>query len=43
MELEALATAITKCIFQDYKTNYDSHTEIDKSYFDYMIRGYRDY
>ena len=36
-ESEALATAINGVYFQDYKTAYDSHTEIDKSYFDYII------
>lgn len=32
-ELEALATAIKEVYFQDYKTTYDNHTEIDKSHF----------
>jgi hypothetical protein len=37
-ELEALATAIKEVYFQDYTTAYDdSHTEIDKLHFDYII------
>jgi hypothetical protein len=40
-ELEALATVIKEVYFQDYKSAYndsdDSHTEIDKSYFEYII------
>ena len=37
-ELEALATAIKEVYFQDYTTVYDdSHTEIDKPQFDYII------
>lgn len=37
-ELEALATAVKEVYFQDYKTAYnDSHIEIDKSHFDYII------
>jgi hypothetical protein len=37
-ELEALATAIKEVYFQDYKTAYnDSHTQIDKLHFDYII------
>jgi len=37
-ELEALATAIKEVYFQDYTTVYDdSHTEIDKPQYDYII------
>jgi len=37
-ELEALAIAIKEVYFQDYTTVYDdSHTEIDKPQFDYII------
>ena len=37
-ELEALATAIKEVYFRDYMTVYDdSHTEIDKPQFDYII------
>ena len=37
-ELEALATAIKEVYFQDYTTVYDdSHTEIDKPQYDYLI------
>ena len=37
-ELEALATAIKEVYFQDYKTAYDdSHGEIDRSHFEYII------
>ena len=39
-ELEALATAIKKVYFQDYKTAYDDndiHKEIDKSHFGHLI------
>jgi hypothetical protein len=37
-ELEALATAIKEVYFQDYKTVYDdSHGEIDRSHFEYII------
>jgi hypothetical protein len=37
-ELQALATNIKDVYFQDYKIAYnDSHWEIDKSHFDYII------
>jgi hypothetical protein len=37
-ELEALATAIKEVYFQDYKIAYDdSHGEIDRSHFEYII------
>jgi hypothetical protein len=37
-ELEALATAVKEVCFQDYKTAYDdSHGEIDRSHFEYII------
>jgi hypothetical protein len=37
-DLEALATAIKEVYFEDYMTVYDdSHTEIDKLQFDYII------